>query len=184
MGGQFSGDQILLFGGGDVRTVNREEGLARSDRLVGRIREHLLNPAGEAKLHVGEPRLIGFDIADGADVFTDRAALDHASLHADALHALRAERHRRQLRFGGLRRSGLRRFAHGRRHRGMALRVEIRPQEESDANRGQNENDRRRDARPRDPQRPPPMRRSIPASATCSSTLIWSSLSSRSWTRC
>src|SRR5580704_19665874 len=150
--------------------------LALPHLLVSCVGVHLLNPAGEAYLHVGKPRFVRLDVSDGADLVADRAKLYDAGLYPDALHPLRCQRDRRQVRFRSwccLRHSF-------RDPKGGTM---PRLSAGTEAN-GRSGEDDRRAACPRVAHSSPPIKRSIAASAACSSNSSWSNLSSRSWVWC
>jgi hypothetical protein len=66
------GDQVLLLGRHQLRAVDGQEWLALAHLFVCCVGIYLLNPAGEADLHVGKPRFVRLDVSDGADLVADR----------------------------------------------------------------------------------------------------------------
>ena len=168
---------VVLLGCYQLRAIDGQERLALPHLFVCCVGIYFLHPAGEANLHVGKPRFIRLDIADGADLVADRSKLDDTGLHPDALHPLGCQRDRRQVWFGS--RCCLR---HSFREPKGGTMPRLSAGTEANGRRG-GEDDRRA-ACPRAAHSSPPIKRSIEASIVCSSNSSWSSLSSRSWTWC
>ena len=91
--------QVVLLGRHQLRAIDDQERLALSHLFVCCVGVYLLNPAGEADLHVGKPRFVGLDVSDGADLVADRPKLYDAGLYPYALHPLWTKRDRRQVWF-------------------------------------------------------------------------------------
>ena len=83
------GEEIFAFGADEVGTVDREQRLAAMDVLVGRIREHLLDPSREARLHVCLQSFVGLDISGGLQTIVDFPLHNGGEFEADQLPALR-----------------------------------------------------------------------------------------------
>ena len=60
--------QIFLLAAHKVRAIYGEKPLSLAHILVGRIRRDILNPAGDAGLHIREPFFVDIDISGNAQI--------------------------------------------------------------------------------------------------------------------
>src|ERR1019366_7942745 len=78
----------------EVRAVDREQRLAAADVLISRIREHLLDPSGETRLHVALQPFVGLDVAGGVEAIAYVLSHHDRELESDPLPALRRDPYR------------------------------------------------------------------------------------------
>src|ERR1041384_5312780 len=64
----FEREQVFLMGRERFRAVKREQRVARLDLFAREIDEHLVDPAFELGLHLGDPGLVESDAGGGADL--------------------------------------------------------------------------------------------------------------------
>src|SRR5271156_2874176 len=64
---RFHGEQIFALGAHEVGAVNRKQRLSSSDVLIGRVREYLLDPSCETRLHVALETFVGLNVAGGLE---------------------------------------------------------------------------------------------------------------------
>lgn len=88
-----------MLGDDEFWAMNREQPLTFAHVLIGRIRENLLDVAGDSRLNVGKSCFVDSDAAGHANLILHRLPLDLAEFHADGLQALGGElnRHVRRL---------------------------------------------------------------------------------------
>ena len=71
--------------------MNREQRLTFAHVLIGRIREDLLDVAGDSRLNVGKPRFVDGDSSRGPDLILHRFAFNRSEFHSDRLQSFRGE---------------------------------------------------------------------------------------------
>ena len=80
--------QQLLLRRQQRRTVDRREDVAAAHALAGTRDHQLLNPTGEARMHLHDPGLVRRNVADRVDVRGEILARDPRGANSHELHAL------------------------------------------------------------------------------------------------